>query len=336
MLKSQGIQEYASLSTFVLMEIQSKQTLRSVAPYLQGSVSRVSIANLTSETFFERYQKPGQPVILTDLLEADCAATWNLEYLCQHLNNHKFLLRRYGKDRYSQDKREWTDIGSGVATEYRTFAEYAAMVRSRESFEQDIYLGKCAINHTPLYETDTIGLIQQKLQGLGLTKPISPFNIWVGPAGHNECLHYDPMDGTLIQLYGTKKIILFPPSQTGNLYPFPIYTHLFHGMKLRTWFSQLYPENLDFDAFPRFKEALKDKKEIILHPREALYIPTGWWHEVTALGDEMVCSINRFWRVYPTKRAVFTWCRWRSHLGSLCALPYLVLSFLTAMFSKNR
>lgn len=308
----------------------STQTLSS--PH-RNTIPRISIQTLTATDFFEHYLKSGQPVILTHLFAE--APDWNLEYLSQQLGTQTFLLRRYGRDRYQQDKRQWDSIGSGVTTEQRSFLDYAAMLHTREAHEQDVYLAKCSITQTPLQNTETIQSLDQQLRALGLNQPISPFNIWIGPGGHNECLHYDPMDGTLVQLYGSKKIVLFPPTQTQNLYPFPIATHLWRGLKLRAWFSQLYPEQPDFESFPKFQQALAEKQEVILQPGEALFIPTGWWHEITAL-DDMVCSINRFWRVYPTRRAIFNWPRWRTHLASASAIPYILISLFMALFSPSR
>lgn len=57
---------------------------------------------------------------------------------------------------------------------------------------------------------------------------------------------------------------------------------------------------------------------------------------VTALGDDMVCSVNRFWRVYPTQRAIFFWGRWRVYLGSICAIPNVLLSLVLALLSRDR
>jgi lysine-specific demethylase 8/hypoxia-inducible factor 1-alpha inhibitor (HIF hydroxylase) len=161
-------------------------------------------------------------------------------------------------------------------------------------------------------------------------------NIYVAPGGHSSGLHYDSVDGTLMQLHGAKKVVLFPPSQTYNLYPFPVYIHLRYGLKLRCWFSQVYPEDPDFKSFPKFKEALQHKREVILNKGETLYIPAGWWHEVIALGDEMVCAVNRFWRVYPTSRAMFSWTRWRAVCGMICALPYMSLSLASVIGSSSR
>jgi hypothetical protein len=297
-------------------------------------IPRVSINSLSPSLFFGRYQTPGVPVIITDLLSPE--GDWTLEYLCNQLSEQSFLLRRYGQARYQQDKRTWTNIGSGVPPERKSFPEYAELLRNREAHEQDIYLAKCSIAQTPLIHTEACSQIQSHLSQLGLTQSASPLNLWVGPGGHVECLHYDPTDGTLIQLHGAKRVVLFPPEQTANLYPYPFYLHLRHGMRIRSWFSQVYPDRPDFQAFPRLQQALHHRYELVLEQGEALYIPAGWWHEVTALGNEMVCSLNRFWRVQPAQRAWRSWPRWRAFLGSACALPAVGLSLLQATTSSDR
>lgn len=301
------------------------------------AVDRRSVSSL-SKDFKSHYQARGIPVIFTDLMQPGW--DWNLDYLCNQLGTQEFILRFYGKERYQQDKRNWKTIGSGVPPRTKPFTEYAKLLRNREAHQHDIYLAKCSIHNTPLIHTEAIRAIEHALNQIGLTQPASSLNLWVGPAGHVEALHYDPTDGTLIQLHGAKRIVLFPPSQTANLYPYPVYVHLRHGLKLRSWFSQVYPDRPDFDAFPNLHEALQHKSEVILNPGEVLYIPAGWWHEVTALGDElgdeMVCSVNRFWRVYPTQRAICSWTRWRAYFGSLCAMPNVAFSLVMALFSRQR
>lgn len=307
-------------------------------------IPRESASSLFQEQFAQRYQTLGLPVVITELFPPEW--DWTLDYLCQVLGDRQFILRYYGHERYSQDKRTWTSIGSGVPPQTKPFSEYADLLRSGEASQHDIYLAKCPLYATPLMETEAMQCVNRSLHQLGLIHSASPLNLWVGPAGHIECLHYDPMDGTLIQLHGSKKIILFPPSQTANLYPFPVYVHLRHGMKLRAWFSQVYPDRPDFDAFPNLRTALQHRHDVILNPGEALYIPTGWWHEVISLRtetlgtetleNEMVCSVNRFWRVYPTRRALLSWGRWRAHLGSMCAIPNTAVRLGKALLNRDR
>ncbi|MBW4661089.1 MAG: cupin-like domain-containing protein [Drouetiella hepatica Uher 2000/2452] len=302
-------------------------------PRSSSEISKISIAALTPDLFIRRYRKPGVPVILTGMISSE--QDWTLNYLSEKLNQQEFLLRRYGKQRYQQDKRTWTNIGSGVPPESRSFLDYAELLRSGEAQAQDIYLAKCPIHNTPLANTEAVEAIAAHFETLGLQQPASALNLWVGPGGHTECLHYDPTDGTLIQLHGSKQIVLFPPAQTANLYPFPFYVHLRHGMRVRSWFSRVYPNHPDFEAFPKLRHAMGDRYDLVLEPGEVLYIPAGWWHEVTALGDEMVCSLNRFWQV-PPRRALLSWPRWRAFLGSTCALPNVGFSLVMAFLSRDR
>jgi len=294
-------------------------------------VQRVHSSSLTPELFFQRYQKPGIPVVVTGLFDDE--PDWNLDFLCEKLGEQDFPVRFYGQQRYQQDKREWTSTGSGVEARTLKFADYAAMVRSGEAGTKDAYLARCSLKRSPTLD---ISRLERAEQQLGLTLPATYLNLWVGPAGHTSCLHYDPMDGTLTQMHGSKKVLLFPPSQIYNLYPFPVINHLLHGLKLRSVYSQVYPERPDFLAFPKFKQALQHRYEVTLNQGEVLFLPAGWWHEVTALGEGMVSSVNRFWHVYPFSRAVTSWTKWRAHISSVCAAPHILWNFLSAIASGKK
>lgn len=313
------------------MDIQSKASFESELYSITNSVSRVDIASLTPEIFTEKYQKTGTPVVITGLLENE--RDWNLDYLCEKLGNQKFVFRNYGNARYEQEKRKWKNIGSGVDLQIMTFSEFAELMRNGEAHAKDINLGKHPLKNTPLANTHSLNSLGEKL---GFTKSASNFNIYVNPAGHRSGLHYDSVDGTILQMHGSKKVVFFPPSQTYNLYPFPVYIHLRHGLKMRCWFSQVDIEKPEFSLFPKFKEALQHKREVILNTGEILFIPEGWWHDVTALGNEMVCSVNRFWRVYPISRVLLSWSRWRAVTGMVCALPHIFLNLVFAVLSSNR
>ncbi|KAF3891040.1 cupin-like domain-containing protein [Tolypothrix bouteillei VB521301] len=313
------------------MHLQSKQNFESEVYNITHPILRIDIADLTPKIFFEKYRKTSTPVIITGLLKDE--SDWTLDYLCEKLGNQKFVFRNYGSARYKQDKRNWKSIGSGVDLQIMSFSEFAELMRSGKARENDINLGKHPLKNTPLADNLSLTSIGEKL---GLKKSVTHLNIYVNPAGHSSGLHYDSVDGTLMQMHGSKKVVLFPPSQTNNLYPFPFYIHLFYGMKMRCWFSKVNVENPDFTSFPKFKEALQHRHEAILNLGETLFIPEGWWHDVTALGDEMVCAVNRFWRVYPISRVLLSRSRWRAVLGMICALPHILFNFATVAFSRDR
>lgn len=295
------------------------------------SIARIHAADITPQSFFEDYQKEGIPVIVTGLLEGE--PDWDLGYLSEKLGHLEFPVRHYGRDRYQQDKRTWKTTGSGVEVKTLRFLDYASLLESSEALAQDIYLARCALTHTPL--ANHAALTQAETH-LGLKFPVSALNLWVGPSGHTSCLHYDPMDGSLIQMYGAKRVVLFPPSQLYNLYPFSVWNHLCYGLKRRAVYSQVYPDRPDFEVFPNVKHALEHRYEVVLNQGELLFIPSGWWHEITSLGNGVVCSINRWWQVYPLARAVRLWGKWRVHWGSVLAFPHIAWDILKAVSSTNQ
>lgn len=289
-------------------------------------IDRVHYSDLSSEEFGDRYRKPGIPLVVQGLLDEE--PEWNLEYLRQVLDNHVFPVRQYGQARYQQDKRHWTSSGSGVAACSMTFSDYADHLISGTAKQDDLYLARCSLKNTPLEQGHTL---YQAEAWFGLRFPATALNLWAGPGGHTSCLHYDPMDGLLMQLHGAKKVLLFPPSQTYNLYPIPVYKPLRYGLKLRSVYSQVYPYRPDLQAFPRYANALPYGSEIVLTPGDILFLPAGWWHEVTSLGDGLVCSVNRFWNVLPLSRAVGSWNKWRAHLASVLASPHMVRQWISAI-----
>ena len=53
-------------------------------------------------------------------------------------------------------------------------------------------------------------------------KNIFDFNLWISSGTHDTGLHYDDEDGILSLIEGSKDIILFPPSDSKNLYPISV------------------------------------------------------------------------------------------------------------------
>lgn len=299
--------------------------------YAPQIVSEIPAAALTANLFAQHYRQSGAPVVIRGLLALK--PEWNLSYLQEQLGDREFPIRYYGWERYQQDKRQWDSMGSGVETHSMPFSEYARLLENGEAREKDLYLGKCSLQQTPL--ATSVNLKQTETQ-LGLTQPVSAANLWVGMGGHVTCLHCDPFDGILMQLYGSKRLVLFPPSQLSNLYPFPVMAHLRYGLRRRASYSQVYPDRPDFATFPKFCEAFQQRYEVILEPGDVLFIPVGWWHEVTTLGNGVVCSVNRFWSVLPRQRGLRSWNKWRIHLGSVLAAPHILWNLLTALGSHNR
>ncbi|XP_036139428.1 bifunctional peptidase and arginyl-hydroxylase JMJD5 isoform X2 [Monomorium pharaonis] len=108
-------------------------------------------------------------------------------------------------------------------------------------------------------------------------------NAWFGPANTVSPLHFDPKNNLLSQIFGYKRVILYSPAETDNLYPY--------DSRLLNNTAQVDPVRPDYDKWPNFRKA--SGMTFYLKPGEMLYIPPKWWHHVTALTPSF--SISFWW-----------------------------------------
>jgi hypothetical protein len=105
---------------------------------------------------------------------------------------------------------------------------------------------------------------------------------WLGILGTSSGLHSDVTPNCNVQIAGNKHFILFPPSQAKRLYQIPGRTH-----------CRFDPNMPDYGLFPDARNAFGF--DVYLKPGEALYIPVGWFHQVTVV-SRMSINVNFFWR----------------------------------------
>ena len=97
-------------------------------------------------------------------------------------------------------------------------------------------------------------------------------NCWFGPNGTTTPIHHDPKHNILSQVVGYKYLRIWPPSESGSLYPR-------RGLLSNT--SRIDPAlGLDIleKEYPKFKDA--KYLDVWLEPGDALYLPPKWWHYV--------------------------------------------------------
>lgn len=257
-----------------------------------NSIERISVNYLSPEIFFNEFQRQNKPVILTDAFNDSVPV--DAEKLMSLVGSMEVPVRVYGPERFNTPKAEWKNY---CEIRQVTVTEYCELLKSGIAKRDSIYLAMIDMGKTPFRRVvgPGIDLIAEKT-GLRRQFP-NDVNVWVGPGGHVEPLHYDGQDGTLSQFRGTKRVSLFPPSVQEGLYPF----EMSHG-GLTPNFSQVYIDRPDFDRFPRLRAALAERRMVDLAEGETLYMPVGWWHEIEALGNDYICSVNRFWKVDPIWR----------------------------------
>ncbi|CAK8681144.1 unnamed protein product [Clavelina lepadiformis] len=107
--------------------------------------------------------------------------------------------------------------------------------------------------------------------------------IWIGTKRANTPCHYDTYGFNLVvQVFGSKRWVLFPPSDSEYLYP----TRL--PYEESSVFSGIDVVKPDVTRYPKY---LKCHPYIVdLHPGDMLYVPQHWWHYVENM--ELSVSIN--------------------------------------------
>lgn len=115
-------------------------------------------------------------------------------------------------------------------------------------------------------------------------------NLYVGPGGNKSLLHYDETHSLLMMLEGRKRFMLFPPSETGHLYPYSIF-NLRALLQGRVIDSRVDCSAMDYEQYPALRRARGVAGT--LEAGQALLIPAGTWHYIEAEGLNV--SVNYFW-----------------------------------------
>jgi hypothetical protein len=266
-------------------------------------VARMSISELSPEIFERRFRAPGVPLIIRGALDGEMAHNWVLRAFVDLFEpEDTFHCRVHGGDEYASTPDMWRSKSHARHVVRTTARKFGDTIASGVARREDCYV------QADVRNTRAGRVMAPQLAAIGARcgLELHPLyseivNMWWGPSGHTEPLHMDVTDGTLCQLRGRKRVVLFPPECWRDLYPFPADEA---GM---SWaFSRVVQSRPDLDRFPRLASALRRRIEVVLDEGEVLFIPACCAHEISGeatLSDgsqaEHVLSINRFWRTHP-------------------------------------
>ncbi|RZZ84046.1 cupin-like domain-containing protein [Pseudoxanthomonas winnipegensis] len=125
---------------------------------------------------------------------------------------------------------------------------------------------------------------------LGARVPLA--SIWIGNRTRIAA-HQDIPDNIACVVAGRRRVTLFPPEQLANLYIGPLdRTPAGQAISLVDFAAP------DFEAHPRFAEALRHAQVAVLEPGDAVLIPSLWWHHMEGLAPFNIL-VNYWWRRSP-------------------------------------
>lgn len=226
------------------------------------------IKTITEAAFLKNYVKPQKPVVI-ERLTADWASydKWNFNYIKDVAGDIEIPLY---DDRPVSSEEKFNEPHCKMK-----MGDYINLLK-KEPTDYRIFLFNLLKVVPELRRNFTYPKI-----GLRFLKKL-PF-MFFGGEGSKVFMHYDIDLANILhfQFEGKKKCILFPPSETKYLYKVP--------------FSLIAHEDIDFsnpdtDKWP----ALKKAKGFITHLNhgETLYMPEGYWHQMTYMSPGFSLSIR--------------------------------------------
>ena len=210
--------------------------------------------NLSKEEFLREYFEPRLPVVIEDLTENWPAyQNWSFEYFKKKAGDVVVPL-------YDGKPAKGRQNSHGPAMKI-PFRDYIDILKKGPTDLRMFFFN--LLQNCP----DLVNDFQYPDLGVSFFKKLPV--LFVGGEGSKVVMHYD-MDlanNFHFNFVGEKKVILYPPDQTGLLYKVP--------------YSIVSMEIIDMDKpdFENYPALLQAKGfETRLKHGDALYIPSKWWH----------------------------------------------------------
>ena len=239
-------------------------------------------ASLDPAAFQRRHDRPRRPVVVQDARDWPALTRWrDPDYLATVGAPATVYTRRFDPEGVERRDLQETTFADVVRRLWKDPPEdlYLTQLLIRRSgglagaFGRDVHPGQ-----VPELWGDV------RCPAYWREDDIAECGLWMGPGHQFTGLHFDEHDNMLVQVMGTKRVLLFPHGEAPRLMPSISNTAI--------PFSPL--ESRRFDD-PRRRRARG--YEVVIEPGDMLYIPAGYWHEVYG-GPGRNLSVN-FWMLRP-------------------------------------
>ncbi|MES2886897.1 MAG: cupin-like domain-containing protein [Pseudomonadota bacterium] len=220
-------------------------------------------AGVTQAEFMQRYYAGNRPVVLTDLTtDWPARRRWTPAYLKERFGHERVQIQ---SNRDSDPDYEVNKLQRSSSIPLGELVDKVTAV----GVSNDFYL---TANNEALRQPglapllDDIGTLPEMVDPATLATASS---LWFGPAGTVTPLHHDTLMLFHTQILGRKRWRFISPLYTPRLY-----NHI--GV-----FSPINLDRVDLLRHPEFEGV--QVLDVVVEPGETVFLPLGWWHQVTSL-----------------------------------------------------
>ncbi|MEZ4320903.1 MAG: cupin-like domain-containing protein [Myxococcota bacterium] len=207
---------------------------------------------LSAEAFLSEHIAAQVPVVLPDLTHDWPAARWTWSGLA-HEHGHLRLQACSGRTSVDTPDDRWRELSVELS-----FAELIERITT-PGVGNDLYV----VANNLAMEGPLIGLRDdfRPVPGILAANRLDQTAAWIGGAGAHTPLHHDTSDILLCPFLGAKRVWLVPPEE----------------IEVTLEADRFWGPSVDLD------DSDLAVRETVVQPGEMLLIPSGWWHQVTAL-----------------------------------------------------
>jgi hypothetical protein len=237
---------------------------------------------ISRKDFLENYVKPQKPVVIERLVgDWPAIQKWDLEYIKEIAGEKTVPLYddrpisakfKFNQAHTEMKMAEYIELLKAGPTNYRIFLYH--LLKEVPQLQRDFWFPNL---------------------GLRFIKKLP--TLFFGGENSKVFMHYDIDFANILHFHfhGKKRCILYPPSETKYLYKLP------HALISR---EDIDFANPDLEKFPALKNAKGYVAE--LNHGECLYMPEGYWHQMTYLTPGFSMSLRAFPRsVTNVSKAVY-------------------------------
>ncbi|KAK4205696.1 putative leucine carboxyl methyltransferase 2 [Triangularia verruculosa] len=240
------------------------------------TIKAIERVQLKTADDFAKIVRTGRPVVLEGLDLGHCVASWNLKYLAEKVGSDRKVVVHeaatqvmdFNAKNFRYVTTEFGDLAQKIEQGGRLYLR--ALSHEKPTEKPSVLEDDFPTLADDFVLPEQLALVRENLFS-SVLRLSGPVNMW---------LHYDVMANVYCQIGGSKRLILFPPSDVEHL----------------SFAPGASSSSIDvFSSLESLELVQTHPHEAVLGPGEVLFLPPLWLHTATPTSNKSI-AVNVFFR----------------------------------------